>query len=172
MDPKTALIYVLTGVQLLVGCMALMAAAPTLAATFRRRVRDLLESSDRTQRALAAHLRVDASHVSRMLKFDAVAATTPIDRVEAVADFFGVPTVDVIRDPEDAPLALATNERDLIELFRLLPETQRGNLLAMLTYIFEPRRAANAERRALALLRASMARTLAEPPSRSSKRLG
>ena len=164
---------------LLIACLVLpcvvaaVLMAPDLANQLRIKIRRLMEEHGITQAELATRLEVSRPRISQILKSSRdLQATLTVDRLEILADTFGMSAPALLLGESEAQEALTGDERSLIELFRLLPETQRGNLLAMLTYIFEPRRAANAERRALALLRASMARTLAEPPSRSSKRLG
>lgn len=134
---------------------------------FRRRLRDLLETQSRAQAALATYLHLDQGRVSKILKHDAAAGTVTVHRLEEIGRFFQVPPVDLLRSPGAMPLELSDTESELIGLVRLLPQPQQENLVTMLDYFFKPRREAQAEKRALAMLRTSMERQLAGQPSTS-----
>lgn len=149
-------------------CLLMAAAAtPDLATRLRARLRALLDQHDYTQTELATALHLSRSSISLILKSPrALQATMTLDRLQMTAEFFDVTVNELLLGPGETLHTLAPPERDLLELYRLLPKDQQGNFLSFLHFTFAPRREVIAERNALKMLRESMERQLAEPPTR------
>lgn len=122
---------------------------PTLATVFRQRLREELARIHRTQTALADYLKLDGGQVSRILKYDQAAGATTVARLESIAAFLRMPPSNLLRVADDEPVMLTEIERELLELIRMLPDTQQQNLSAWLAYVFPERRGALAERAVL-----------------------
>lgn len=135
-------ILIVCGPLLLVTVMYM----PTLAAQFRRRLRDQLAAANRTQTALAAHLDLDGGQVSRILKFDQTAGQVTLNRLAAIALFVGDVPANLVRLTDDEPVSLTATERELLDLIRLLPEEQKGLLAKWLAFVFPERQSAQKER--------------------------
>lgn len=118
----------------------------SLGAVFRRRLRDLLESHHRPAGKLAKHLDVDPGRLSKILKYDSEAATVKLERLEAIAEFFGESPANLIRIADDEPMVLSEVERELLALIRLLPDEQKGLLARWLEFVFPERHKASTER--------------------------
>jgi transcriptional regulator with XRE-family HTH domain len=136
--------------------------APTLAGIFRRRLRDLLDAHKFKQVDLAKALKISQARVSKILKYDAEAASVSLDRLADIAHFLSVSPAELVRHPHDQAMTLTETESKLIELVRQLPEDQRGNLLNLLAFTFSARQEASQERALLRVLRANLAREMAE----------
>lgn len=132
----------------------------SLAGVFRRRLRDLLETKDLTQVALATHLKLDQGRISRILKYDHAAGTVPVQRLEDMAGFLGVPPADLLRSPEHMPLDLTPDELDVIKYFRMLPANLRGHLIGFLRGMFAPLEKAREQQQMNRILRASLNREM------------
>jgi transcriptional regulator with XRE-family HTH domain len=135
---------------------------PTLASIFRRRLRDLLDARHAKQVDLARAVDLSQGRLSSILKYDKHAATITIDRLAAIATFFSVSPAELVRHPHDQAMTLTDTEAKLIELVRQLPEDQRVNLLNLLSFTFSTRQEASQERALLRVLRANLAREMAE----------
>lgn len=135
---------------------------PTLAARFRRRLRSLLEDRAEPQVALARSISLSKSQLSRILKYDAHAGGVTVRSLEVMAGFFHIPAADLLRTGEEDVLSLTSQERTLIEYFRLLPNEQQLQMVGFLEYMFKPRREAKAQLHAVNILRQNVERQLAD----------
>lgn len=147
---------------------------PSLAALFRRRLRDQLALTHRSQTALADHLDLDKSQVSRILKYDNAANAVRVGQIEAIAVFVSESPANLLRTEDDEPVSLSPVERELLELIRMLPDEQKGLLAKWLAFVFPERHAAKQERammRALNLHRQSEREREAAEMQRLKKQL-
>ena len=147
--------------------------APDLANRLRIKIRRLMEDRSLTQADLARALQVSRPRISQILKSAReLQATLTLDRLERLADAFGLPVTALLLPDDEAQEALSRDEKSLVDLYRLLPTTQRDSLLGLLHFVFEPRRSANAERRALALVRQNLTRQTEELAERRKRERG
>lgn len=133
---------------------------PTLAATFKRRMRSLLEAQSLTQTALSKHLKLDQGQVSKILKFDHKAATVTVQRLESLGVFFGLPPSDLLRSPDAMPVELTPDENEVLGYYRMLSPALKGHMLGFLRGMFTPLKQAKIVQRQNAIIRASLSREI------------
>ena len=101
---------------------------------FARNLTTYLNRSGKSQREMAEIVGVSSSTFNEWLK----AKKYPrIDKIEFLANYFGILKSDLIEEKEDKKispdeLGLTEGERDVLELFRAIPEDQQPVVLAMI----------------------------------------
>jgi transcriptional regulator with XRE-family HTH domain len=102
--------------------------------TFAKNLEKYLNRSGKSQREMAEIVGVSSSTFNEWMK----AKKYPrIDKIEFMAEYFGILKSDLIEDADDKKispdeLSLTEGERDVLELFRAIPEDQQPVVLAMI----------------------------------------
>lgn len=101
---------------------------------FARNLAIYLHRSGKSQREMADIVGVSSSTFNEWMK----AKKYPrIDKIELMANYFGILKSDLIEEAEDKKispdeLVLTEGEKELLRLFRLIPEDQQPVVLAMI----------------------------------------
>ena len=101
---------------------------------FARNLKKYLIRSGKSQREMADIVGVSSSTFNEWMK----AKKYPrIDKIEFMANYFGVLKSDLIEEKEDKKISpdeagLTEGERNVLELFRAIPEDQQPVVLAMI----------------------------------------
>lgn len=102
--------------------------------TFAKNLAKYLDRSGKSQREMADIMGVSSSTFNEWMK----AKKYPrIDKIEFLANYFGINKSDLIeeqQDKKDSPNEpeLTEGEKELLKLFRLVPEDQQPMVLAMI----------------------------------------
>ena len=101
---------------------------------FARNLAMYLQRSGKSQREMAELVGVSSSTFNEWLK----AKKYPrIDKIEFMANYFGILKSDLIEEEEDKKISpdeegLTEGEKQVLELFRAIPEDQQPVVLAMI----------------------------------------
>ena len=101
---------------------------------FARNLAKYLQRSGKSQREMAVIVGVSSSTFNEWMK----AKKYPrIDKIELMANYFGILKSDLIEETEDKKsssdeLQLTEGEKQVLELFRAIPEDQQPVVLAMI----------------------------------------
>ena len=96
---------------------------------FIRNLKRYLENSGKKQKELAAAIGVSNGTVCDWMKGRAYPR---IDKIQAMADFFGIKKADLVEDVNIVKESVSNKEQEVLDLFHKVPEEKREFVLSLI----------------------------------------